>query len=107
MSTFERRMEILLMLNRCQLVTRARLASEFSVSDVTIGRDLNELARYAPICSKTGRYGGIYLLRNSRGGQTYLADDEIALLKKLIHTIPDCDKTILQRIIHKFSIPKV
>ncbi len=44
MLAFDRRMEILAILKRCTTVTRARLASEFSVSDDTIGRDLIALS---------------------------------------------------------------
>ena len=106
MLAFDRRMEILLILKRCITVTRTRLASEFSVSDDTIGRDLIALSRYEPICSKHGRYGGIYLLKQERHEQQYLADDELILLNKLLYSsfCSDCEKAILKRIIHKFAM---
>lgn len=106
MSAFDRRMEILLMLNQYKSITRARLAEEFSVSDDTIGRDLIALSRYAPICSRLGRYGCIYLLRDYRSEKMYLASDEIVLLKKLISIVADRDRKILSRILHKFAMPQ-
>ncbi len=106
MLAFDRRMEILAILKRCTTVTRARLASEFSVSDDTIGRDLIALSTYEPICSKRGRYGGIYLLKKERQEQQYLANDELMLLNKLLYSslCNEYEKAILRRIIHKFAM---
>ncbi len=104
MLAFDRHMEILAILKRCTTVTRARLASEFSVSDDTIGRDLIALSQYEP--SKRGRYGGIYLLKKERQEQQYLADDELMLLNKLLYSslCNEYEKAILRRIIHKFAM---
>lgn len=108
MLAFDRRMEILAILKHCTTVTRARLASEFSVSDDTIGRDLIALSTYEPICSKRGRYGGIYLFRQEHHEQQYLANDELMLLNKLLYNslCSENEKTILRRIIHKFAMFK-
>ena len=106
MSTFDRRMEILLMLRHCESITRVQLASEFSVSDDTIGRDLIALSRYVPICSKLGRYGHIYLLDKHYKYNTYLSDNEITVLKKMIDISSAEDKSVLRGIIHKFAMPK-
>ena len=105
MSVFDRRMEILFMLRRYKSITRTRLASEFSVSDDTIGRDLIALSRYAPICSKLGRYGCIYILEEYGSIKQYLSEDETMVLESLIPVVSDSNRRVLKRIIHKFSIP--
>ncbi|MGN1092837.1 MAG: DeoR family transcriptional regulator, partial [Monoglobaceae bacterium] len=92
MSMFDRRMEILLMLKRCKSITRVQLASDFSVSDDTIGRDLIALSRYVPICSKLGRYGHIYLLDKPYKYNTYLSDNEITVLKKMMDISSEEDR---------------
>lgn len=104
MSTFDRRMEILLMLRHCKSITRVQLASEFSVSDDTIGRDLIALSRYVPICSKLGRYGHIYLLDKPYRHNTYLSDNEITVLKKMMDISSEEDRRVLRDIIHKFAM---
>ena len=61
-SPFERRMEILAILLNQKMISRLELARHFSASKDAISRDIIALSRYAPICSKMGRYGGIYIL---------------------------------------------
>lgn len=81
MSAFDRRIQILKKLICYNTVKRTELASEFNVSDDTIGRDLRALGRY-------------------------LSVDELALLERLEKEMIGQDKCILQRIIQKFTYPK-
>ena len=71
-STFDRRMEILYTLLNHKIISRLELARRFSVSDVTICNDITALSRIAPICSKMGRYGGIYILDEYSTKKAYL-----------------------------------
>ena len=61
-STFERRMEILSILINQRLISCPELARRFRVFDDTITRDISVLSRFAPIGSKIGRYGGVYII---------------------------------------------
>ena len=97
MSAFDRRIQILKKLICYNTVKRTELASEFNVSDDTIGRDLRAL----------GRYGYIYIIRNNINKYpAYLSVDELAWLERLEKEMIGQDKCILQRIIQKFTYPK-
>ena len=61
-STFERRMEILSILINQRLISCPELARRFSVSDDTITGVISVLSGFAPIGSKIGRYGGVYII---------------------------------------------
>ena len=107
MSAFDRRIQILKKLICFNAVKRTELASEFNVSDDTIGRDLMAIGRYVPIYSKLGRYGYIYVIKNNINRRMiYLSEDELSLLKKLEKELQGDDKGILQRIIQKFAYVK-
>ncbi len=59
----ERRRKILTALKLRGFDTTANLATEFGVSERTIRRDIEALALYEPIYTKSGRYyGGIFLV---------------------------------------------
>ena len=61
LSAFERRLEILFLLNKCKETTAVELAYYFAVSKDTIFRDVDFLNRYAPIYTKRGMFGGILM----------------------------------------------
>ena len=106
LSQFDRRMEILSILRRNKIVKRRMLAQEFSVSKMTISEDLKALNRYAPICAKTGPYGGIYLSSDYYCGRDYLSDKEAALLTSYIDKVSEEESALIKMIIHKFAMPK-
>lgn len=106
LSLFERRMEILSILRHKKIVKRCVLAQEFSVSNVTISDDLVALSRYAPICTKTGPYGGIYLCPDYSYSKEYLSNEEIELLNLYLHKAQDDEVRIFRNILLKFSMPK-
>ena len=66
LSAFERRLEILFLLNKCKETTAVELAYYFAVSKDTIFRDVDFLNRYAPIYTKRGMFGGIFINDESR-----------------------------------------
>ena len=61
-STFERRIEILLLLMKSEKVTLSELSKEYSVHKNTVYNDITFLGRYAPIRAKSGVNGGIFLM---------------------------------------------
>ena len=103
-SQFDRRMEIFSILRNTVTVKRNVLAERFSVSLTTINDDLIALNRYAPIRSKTGPYGGIFLSREYHYGREYLSKEERLLLKKCIENSAGENKRLFESILHKFSI---
>ena len=105
-STFDRRMEILSILMNQKLVSRLELARRFSVSDVTIGEDITVLSRFAPIASKKGRYGGVYIIDEYKRERVYLSYDEERLIEKLINAVSGKEQQLLYAILYKFAMPK-
>ena len=70
-STFERRMEILSILMNHHLISCLELSRRFQVSDDTISRDITALSRFAPIATKPGRYGGVYIIDEYKRERVY------------------------------------
>lgn len=105
-STFERRMEIRAILLNQKMISRLELARRFSVSNDSINRDIIALSRYAPICSKMGRHGGIYILDEYNPKKAYLSRDEEYLLENLLQYLSGKEYMLLQNVLHKFAMPK-
>lgn len=105
-STFERRMEIRAILLNQKMISRLELARLFSVSNDAINRDVIALSRYAPICSKMGRYGGIYILEEYNAKKAYLSRDEEYLLENLLQYLSGKEYMLLKNVLYKFSMPK-
>ncbi len=107
MSTFERRIEILFMIINRRYVTLSELTQCFSIHRNTAMKDVSFLSRYAPIYTKNGNGGGIFLLdeyTNKLFG--YLSNDEQQLLCELMQIVEPRKQIILQGILNKFSMPK-
>ena len=62
LSTFERRIEILLLIISSEKVTLSELSKRYSVHKNTVYNDITFLCRYAPIRTKSGVNGGIFLM---------------------------------------------
>ena len=108
LSAFERRLEILFLLNKCKETTAVELAYYFAVSKDTIFRDVDFLNRYAPIYTKRGMFGGIFINdESSKNLLLYLSDDEEKLLKKLSANLDDTAKYYINNILNKYSKPRI
>ena len=105
-SSFERRMYILSILMNQKIVSRLELARRFSVSAFTIGTDITALSRIAPVSSKMGRYGGVYIIDEYKRERTYLTRDEEEVIARLISKLEGRDKELLQMVLYKFALPK-
>lgn len=105
-SAFERRMEILSILENHGQVSILELSRLFSVSDVSIGKDITALSRFAPITSKMGRHGGVYIVDNFNKERTYLSREEEELIKELLQNFTGRKRLLLQTVLYKFSMPK-
>lgn len=98
-STFEHRMEIRAILLNQKMISRLELARLFSVSNDAINRDVIALSRYAPICSKMGRYGGIYILDEYNAKKAYLSRDEEYLLENLLQYLSGKEYMLLKNVL--------
>ena len=107
LSAFDRRMEILSILMNHKLISRLELARRFSVSDVTIGEDIIALSRFAPIASKMGRYGGVYIIDEYKRERVYLSREEERLIEKLVQRLSGKEQKLLKFVLYKFAMPKV
>lgn len=99
----ERRIRILNFLMLQKQTTIRELKEEFQVSKNTIVRDIEFISCIAPIYTKQGNGGGIYILPEYRSYKNYLTDDEENFLYSLISKISNEDKRILCGIITKFT----
>lgn len=99
----ERREQILTYLSVRKKTTRIELATEFRVSVDTIDRDILYLSSIAPIYTKQGNGGGIYILPEYRSYKNYLTDSEENFLYDLIQKVDNDGKRILCGIITKFT----
>jgi len=103
LSTLERRFEILGYITVKKFSTRYELARESDVSEYTIGRDITYLSSIAPIYTKQGNGGGMYILPEYRSYKNYLTDSEENFLYDLIQKVDNDGKRILCGIITKFT----
>ena len=99
-SAFERRMEILYVLMNQRIISRLELARRFSVSDVTIGEDIIALSRYAPIASKMGRYGGVYIIDEYKREKVYFSKEEEKLIERLVRTHSGREQQLLKMMLY-------
>lgn len=106
LSIFDRRMEIISVLNGCKQISRPELSRMFSVSLSAIYRDINAISRHVPISSNHGRYGGIFIPEDLKTKEQYLSYDEEQLIRHLADTSIGSDKALLQCVLHKFSMPR-
>ena len=100
---FERRTKMLIYITTVKYATRLELAEEFNVSLATINRDVVFLSTIAPIYTKQGNGGGIYILPEYRSYKNYLTDAEEDFLYNLMQNVSNKEKRILCGIITKFT----
>lgn len=85
MGTYERRVDIWEKLRRRKQDTVSNLASEFGVSERTIRRDLECLVIEHPIITRSGRYGGVFVLDTAIPG--YFSREQVAVLQKTLEAL--------------------
>ena len=106
MKALERRQAILELLCERRSDTFENLAFEFSVSKMTIYRDVLELSLSYPIYTKSGRHeGGVYVAEDYYLGKQYLSSQQKELLETLSSSVGDNQRKVLESIIRKFGRP--
>lgn len=106
MKALERRQALLELLCERRYDTFENLAFEFSVSKMTIYRDVFELSLSYPIYTKSGRHdGGVYVADGYYLGRQYLKTEEKQLLENLTLAVGDDQRKILESILKRFSRP--
>lgn len=107
LSTFERRIEILLLIINSGKVTLSELSTRYSVHKNTVYNDITFLGRYAPIRTRSGANGGIFLMEDYHNRIfRYLSCDEERVLTEILGTLNQAERNIVSNIINKFSMPK-
>ena len=108
-TSFERRMDVLFFVMKNQGQTTIEIAKKFSVCRTTIYKDLIFLGRYAPIYTKGGNRGGVYILEGYKQEiLMYLSKEEEALLREILKNSNDTRECeLLNRIINRYSMPEV
>ena len=99
----ERRIRILNLLMLHKQATIRELKEEFQVSKNTIVRDIEFISSIAPIYTKQGNGGGIYILPEYRSYKNYLTDAEENFLYSLMPLVSNEEKRILCAIITKIT----
>ncbi len=106
-TAFERRIEMLFFLAKQRKSSIVELAENYSVCRKTAYNDIMFLSRYAPIYTKGGVNGGVFLMDDYRNSMfLYLSCDEEALLHLIMATLSLSEKNIVANIINKYSQPK-
>lgn len=103
LSVSERRTKILEYLALKRKSTRIELSLKFNVSICTIARDIIYLSSVAPIYTKQGNQGGVYILPEYRSYKNYLTDAEEECLYNLMKKASNEECIILCGIITKFT----
>ncbi len=98
-----RRAKILEFLVKNKETTRTELAKEFHVCVNTIVNDLYSIEKFAPVYTKQGKGGGIYILPEYKSNRNYLTDIEENLLYHISERVDKNEKKILIGIIIKFT----
>ena len=99
----ERRTRILEYLILNKQTTRKELSEMFGVCVNTIVNDIEIISSIAPIYTKQGNGGGVYILPEYRSYKNYLTDSEENFLYDLIQRVDNDGKRILCGIITKFT----
>ena len=106
-SCFERRIEMLFVLIQRRKTTVPEMAEMFSVSKNTAYADISFLSHYAPIYTKSGNHGGVYLLDGYHNEMfVYLSNEEEMVLKNLLLNLEGRKRIVVGNILNKFSMPK-
>ena len=103
LNTVERRTRILEFLRLHKHATRKELSERFGVCVNTIVNDLYAINGIAPIYTKQGNGGGIYILPEYRSYKNYLTDAEENFLYSLMPLVSNEEKRVLCAIITKFT----
>ena len=86
--------------------TIKNLAFEFSVSRITMIRDIRVLIlEHNPIYALPGKNGGVFMMEGCNAGSKYLTAAEKAFLLRLSETLTQEDKIKMEKIINSFSLP--
>ena len=105
MNALERRQAILELLCERRFEKMENLAFEFSVHECTIRRDIQELSLSYPLYTKTGTYGGVYVMDGFNLRTKYLNIKQKELLERLKEKLNANDKEILESILTGFTRP--
>ena len=100
----DRRIMILKRIFKNHRITRQELADEFCVSTKTVSRDIVYLSSFAPIYTKNGNAGGIYILDDYTKRRTCLTDEEEKCLYGLMDRATETEKEVLYEIINRFTV---
>lgn len=100
----ERKIEILKLLTVKKQTTRSELAEEFNVSIDTIARDITDISKLAPIYTKKGNQGGIYILPEYRSYKNYLSEEHERCLYELMDVANQRQQYVLRDIITQFTM---
>lgn len=105
LSTSERRLRIIQILNLRGQETMQNLAEEFGVTSRTIRNDINHLSLSYPLETIRGRYGGgVRVLKESKPKQKYLKPEQLELLRRISGCLSGSDLTIMNSIIKDFAL---
>ena len=103
LDTIDRRTKILEFLIQNKKTTMEELSKKFNVCVNTIVNDLYSIGRIAPIYTKQGKGGGIYIMPEYQSNKNYLTDIEESILYGLMQGVDKEEKRILCGIIIKFT----
>ena len=85
LSTFDRRMKIIRIINTKRHVTYSQLADELGVHKRTIRRDIDYLSRHYPIYTQPGNSGGVFTEESYKLSNQLMSDSVSNIILKLMN----------------------
>lgn len=107
LTPYERRNEILTALVHNKKITISQTAINYNVSEKTISRDIDFLSKEVPIYTKAGCGGGVFIHKDYHLYNNYLSSEEERFLLDILKLLPSIKRKKLEKIIFKFSSPKI
>lgn len=102
----ERRQRILEVLCVRRFDTISNLAFEFGVSRNTICNDIVVLSSSAPIYTRKGGHGGVFVCEGFRLNKIYLTQPQETLLREIRINLHPNQQVVMDSILSTFSMPK-
>lgn len=103
----ERRQRILEILCVRRFDTISNLAFEFGVSRNTICNDIVILSSSAPIYTRKGGHGGVFICDGFNLNKDYLTQSQEKFLREIRLTLNPNQKEIMDSILSTFSMPTI
>ncbi len=107
MTTYERRMAIIEVLCERRFEKIGNLAYMFNVGKRTIEKDIVQLSFDYPLYTKTGKYGGVFVMEGFHLKRKYLSQKQATVLEGAIKKLSLEEQAVITSILKDFKKPSI